>query len=92
MAISMHFGHRGIRRYLACITRNSAATLIRGLSSTPNRVSQAQAAAVSVPEPHACPTGADEFWRRVPIWKDVTAEEFTSYAWSVSVYITCRIS
>ena len=26
----------------------------------------------------------DEFWRKVPIWADVTAKDFLSYRWSVS--------
>jgi len=26
----------------------------------------------------------DEFWRKVPLWKDVSAAEFLSYRWSVS--------
>lgn len=25
----------------------------------------------------------DEFWRKVPIWKDVSSESFMSYRWSV---------
>ena len=27
--------------------------------------------------------GGDEFWRKVPIWKDVSVESFMSYRWSV---------
>lgn len=32
----------------------------------------------------------DEFWRKVPIWRDVAAENFLSYSWSVSslVFLT----
>ncbi|KAK5654966.1 hypothetical protein OQA88_6724 [Cercophora sp. LCS_1] len=26
----------------------------------------------------------DEFWRKVPVWKDVSAEQFLSYHWGVS--------
>ena len=26
----------------------------------------------------------DEFWRKVPVWADVTAKDFLSYRWSVS--------
>lgn len=26
----------------------------------------------------------DDFWRRVPIWQNVSAEDFLSYRWSVS--------
>ena len=26
----------------------------------------------------------DEFWRKIPMWKDVSAEQFMSYSWSVS--------
>lgn len=26
----------------------------------------------------------DEFWRKVPIWENVSAQDFLSYRWSVS--------
>lgn len=29
------------------------------------------------------PSG-EEFWRKVPLWKDVSTESFMSYRWSVS--------
>lgn len=29
----------------------------------------------------------DEFWRKVPVWKDVPASEFLSYRWGVSIYL-----
>lgn len=28
---------------------------------------------------------ADEFWRKIPIWKDVPAEQFMSWSWGVSI-------
>ncbi len=30
------------------------------------------------------PQNQDEFWRKVPVWSDVSAKEFLSYSWSVS--------
>jgi lysine 2,3-aminomutase len=32
----------------------------------------------------ALPQDRDEFWRKVPLWRDVSAKEFLSYSWSVS--------
>ncbi len=26
----------------------------------------------------------DEFWRKIPVWRDVSAKEFLSYSWTVS--------
>ncbi len=31
----------------------------------------------------ALPQNQDEFWRKVPVWSDVSAKEFLSYSWSV---------
>lgn len=28
---------------------------------------------------------ADEFWRKIPIWKDVPTEQFMSWSWGVSI-------
>lgn len=36
----------------------------------------------TAPEKTPGPSG-DEFWRNVPIWKDVGADSFMSYRWSV---------
>lgn len=30
----------------------------------------------------------DEFWRKIPMWKDVSKEQFMSYQWSVSTVHT----
>ncbi|KAK4151076.1 hypothetical protein C8A00DRAFT_36310 [Chaetomidium leptoderma] len=30
----------------------------------------------------ALPQNQDEFWRKVPLWRDVSAKEFLSYRWS----------
>lgn len=32
----------------------------------------------------AVPQNQDEFWRKVPVWSNVSAKEFLSYSWSVS--------
>lgn len=36
--------------------------------------------ASSYPEP------ADDFWRAVPVWKDVSEDDFMSWSWGVKVY------
>ena len=33
----------------------------------------------------ALPQNRDEFWRKVPLWRDVSTKEFLSYSWSVSL-------
>lgn len=38
---------------------------------------------LNVAEKTVTPSG-EEFWRKVPIWKDVSTESFMSYRWSVS--------
>jgi lysine 2,3-aminomutase len=35
------------------------------------------------PVASALPQNQDEFWRKVPVWSDVSAKEFLSYSWSV---------
>lgn len=34
----------------------------------------------------------DEFWRKVPLWEDVSVREFISYRWSVSPSCCCLAS
>lgn len=41
-------------------------------------------ASVNVAE-KTSPISRDEFWRKVPIWKDVSMETFMSYRWTVSL-------
>lgn len=42
----------------------------------------------SAPAADLPPVGQnDEFWRKVPVWKDVSASEFLSYRWGVSTHI-----
>lgn len=59
---------------------------IRSVSTTSIRLGQ-EAAAMAIPEPDdpGQPiAGPDEFWRRIPIWKDVSADQFMSWSWNVS--------
>lgn len=35
------------------------------------------------PVASALPQNQDEFWRKIPVWRDVSAKEFLSYSWSV---------
>ncbi|KAK6843295.1 l-lysine -aminomutase [Apiospora arundinis] len=49
------------------------------------RAHYSQAAAVAVPEPEnpfPCSNGVDEFWRKVPMWEDVSTDEFISWSWT----------
>jgi len=49
----------------------------------PNREGP-QPGTTAQPQASEIPRDRDEFWRNVPVWKDVTAQEFLSYRWSVS--------
>jgi hypothetical protein len=60
---------------------------VRTVSTTPIRLGQ-EAAAMALPEPEdpgQPVAGPDEFWRRVPIWKDVNVDQFMSWEWNVSM-------
>ncbi|KAK4150556.1 hypothetical protein C8A00DRAFT_17943 [Chaetomidium leptoderma] len=35
----------------------------------------------------ALPQNRDEFWRKVPVWRDVSAREFLSHAWSLYKFL-----
>ena len=59
------------------------------------RLQTAQAAAAAAADPVASPMfdnqkpkfrsePLEDFWRKVPIWQDVSAADFMSYRWSVS--------
>ena len=50
----------------------------------PNREGP-QPGTTAQPQASEIPRDRDEFWRNVPVWKDVTAQEFLSYRWSVSL-------
>lgn len=84
----------------ACIFMARLAVASRGISTLPQRtapmaaVQQRQAVQedatapdtvdmVDQPPKPVTPV-RDEFWRKVPRWKDVSAEEFLSYSWGVS--------
>ena len=71
----------------------------RGTASLP-RLAQAAVAEKFIPEtlPYAPPpaassfgisplagSGKEEFWRKVPIWENVSAADFLSYRWSVRI-------
>ncbi|KAK8089507.1 L-lysine-aminomutase [Apiospora hydei] len=54
-------------------------------SSVASRAQYSQAVAVAGPaaeEPSPPSNGADEFWRKVPMWKDVSTDEFISWSWT----------
>lgn len=36
----------------------------------------------------ALPQNRDEFWRKVPLWENVSTEDFLSYRWGVSLSIS----
>lgn len=40
----------------------------------------------------AIPRNRDEFWRKVPVWQDVSATDFLSYRWSVSQRLNPNMS
>ncbi|ORY56694.1 uncharacterized protein BCR38DRAFT_355489 [Pseudomassariella vexata] len=64
-------------------TRTVPSTLRRTIFTVPPRASQA-ASLAACPEPEQGPvaSGHDEFWRQIPMWRDVSVDQFTSYAWS----------
>ena len=35
----------------------------------------------------AYPQNRDEFWRKVPVWRNISAKEFLSHSWSVSLWV-----
>ncbi|KAK8049129.1 hypothetical protein PG994_010859 [Apiospora phragmitis] len=50
--------------------------------------SQAVAVAAPVPEEPSPPSsGVDEFWRKVPMWEDVSMEEFISWRWTTKNFV-----
>ncbi|KAK8056706.1 hypothetical protein PG993_001933 [Apiospora rasikravindrae] len=54
-------------------------------SSVASRAQYSQAVAVAAPaaeEPSSSSNRADEFWRKVPMWKDVSTDEFISWSWT----------
>ncbi|KAK0612993.1 hypothetical protein B0T17DRAFT_511350 [Bombardia bombarda] len=57
--------------------------LIPPLNTKHHHVSQEQDAAVR-PVLAEVTKNRDEFWRKVPVWKDVSANDFLSYRWSVA--------
>ena len=44
------------------------------------------------PVASAIPRNRDEFWRKVPVWQDVSAADFLSYRWSVSQLLNPNMS
>ncbi|KAI0124655.1 hypothetical protein BJ170DRAFT_467974 [Xylariales sp. AK1849] len=57
--------------------------IVRNLSTTPIRLTQEASMPWPEPEEHRkIPKAQDEFWRRIPIWRDVSAEQFISWEWS----------
>lgn len=44
-----------------------------------------EAAPTVRPVTTAMPQNRDEFWRKVPVWENVSAGDFLSYRWSVSL-------
>ncbi|CAK7241477.1 MAG: hypothetical protein STHCBS139747_002939 [Sporothrix thermara] len=73
--------------------KNRLALMARGVSTLPPRMAPASmAAAAAQPAPlqdlvdkPAAPATlvCEEFWRKIPVWKDVPAEDFLSYAWGI---------
>lgn len=53
-----------------------------------NNMSGREAALMVRPVAAAIQQNGDEFWRQVPLWENVSAGEFLSYRWSVS--LACR--
>ncbi|KAK7951871.1 l-lysine -aminomutase [Apiospora aurea] len=54
-------------------------------SSVASRAQYSQAVALAGPaaeEPSPPSNGVDEFWRKVPMWKDVSTDEFISWSWT----------
>lgn len=85
------------------VVRNRAVATPKLLPGFVTGRSLAQIASTAVAETHLSdnvalhlPVAAqgperDEFWRRIPIWQDVSANEFLSYRWSVSFSILINI-
>lgn len=49
-----------------------------------NRMPVREAASIVRPVATAVSQNRDEFWRKVPLWENVSAGDFLSYRWSVS--------
>jgi lysine 2,3-aminomutase len=51
--------------------------------TTPLREAASPVPPVVSPSPY----DRDEFWRRVPVWESVSAQDFLSYRWNVSLSV-----
>ncbi|KAK8137702.1 l-lysine -aminomutase [Apiospora sp. TS-2023a] len=76
--------HQSLSGSLAARQLGSKALMLpRGSIVSRAKYSQAAAVAAPVPEePFPPSNGLDEFWRKVPMWKDVSMEDFISWDWS----------
>lgn len=51
---------------------------------TPGAAAKLENVLAITPVTFQIPRDRDEFWRKIPVWADVTAKDFLSYRWSVS--------
>jgi lysine 2,3-aminomutase len=56
-----------------------------GIPPLLNKMPVRDAASTVHPVTTIIPQNRDEFWRKVPVWENVSAGDFLSYRWSVSL-------
>ncbi|KAK0737590.1 hypothetical protein B0T21DRAFT_286295 [Apiosordaria backusii] len=93
---SVHLRAPALARTVAALPRRQAqvADVGKGLDTTTNDIplllNSKNAAKSTAPAPivrpvaTAFPQDRDEFWREVPVWQNVSAQDFLSYRWSVT--------